>query len=133
MRVPLSTLRGGFGDGTAELKRWGKVEELANPKRLLLDFDQGRTPSLRAVWAACRIVGVRPEWVRHDRTKRGWHVVIQLRESLLPGEQIALQAVMGSDRRRETLNLMRAVAVRRADPGVKWRNRWQLLFSEKVR
>ena len=115
------------------MRRWGRVEELANPRHLLLDYDRAKTPSLRDVYRVARIAGFGVEWVRHDRTRRGWHVVIRTDRKLLPAEQVALQAILGSDPRRELLNIMRVIAIRRRDPGVEWRGRWNILFSGKLK
>lgn len=72
---------------------------------------------------------INPTWIRHDRTKRGWHVSVRLSKSLSPAEIVALQAVLGSDPRRESLNLMRVIFQR-------WERapqRWNLLYREKLR
>jgi len=44
-------------------------------------------------------------------------------------ELVALQFALGSDRRRETLNLMRVMS-RPSDP--KGRNRWNILYERKL-
>lgn len=100
---------------------------------MLCDFDFRHGPSLRPFWAVCRIVGLRIKRIRLDRTARGWHTVLYIQESLTPSETVALQAILGSDDRREALNLMRVIAIRQRDPGGFWRDRWNLLFSEKLR
>jgi hypothetical protein len=82
--------------------------------------------------AVLRTIGLRPMWLRTDRTRRGWHVIIRLTRSLRPAETVAVQALLGSDSRRESLNLMRAISVQRRDPGPFWRRRWNLLFSYKL-
>jgi hypothetical protein len=82
--------------------------------------------------AVLRTIGLRPQWLRTDRTRRGWHVIIKLTRSLLPAETVAVQALLGSDSRRESLNLMRAISVQRRDPGAFWRRRWNLLFTYKL-
>lgn len=98
----------------------------------MLDFDFRRVPRLSSIWAVCRIVGLRPIWIRTDRTRKGWHVVIRLRQSLSNAEIVAAQAIMGSDNRREALNLMRAIAIRQRDPGPTFRDRWNLLYENKL-
>ena len=113
-------------------RRFGIVKELARPDRLLLDFDFRRVPRLRSIWAVCRIVGLRPAWIRTDRTRHGWHAVIQLCAPLTNAEIVACQAIMGSDSRREALNLMRVIAIRQRDPGPAWRDRWNILFERKL-
>jgi len=52
---------------------------------------------------------------------------------MLPAELVAFQACCGSDQRRETLNLMRVLAIRKTPiTSPFWRDRWNLLFSEKL-
>ena len=58
--------------------------------------------------------------------------MIRLTRALAPAETVAVQALLGSDSRREALNLMRAMSVSRRDPGAFWRRRWNLLFSYKL-
>jgi hypothetical protein len=84
------------------------------------------------MFAVLRTIGLRPVWVRTDRTRRGWHVRIRLTRRLLPAETVALQALLGSDDRRECLNLMRVMSLARQDPGPYFRRRWNLLFKEKL-
>lgn len=65
------------------------------------------------------------------RTKKGWHIEIHLGTSLQPGETVAAQVLCGSDRKRETLNLMRVLGLKNA-PAF-WRKRWNILYAEKLR
>ena len=71
--------------------------------------------------------------VADRRTRRGWHVAITLRDALEPAEIVALQSCLGSDRRREALNLMRVIGLRRTH-GIDsfWFERWNLLYREKL-
>ena len=73
--------------------------------KVLCDFDKPKVPSLLRLWELLRIGGYNPRWLRLDRTRRGWHAVIPLR--LPKAETIALQAILGSDPRREAFNLRR--------------------------
>jgi hypothetical protein len=109
------------------------VDDTARPTLLLCDYDFRRVPRLRPMFAVLRTIGLRPAWVRTDRTRRGWHVIIRLTRALLPAETVAVQTLLGSDSRRESLNLMRAMSVARNKPSKFWRGRWNLLFSYKLR
>lgn len=109
------------------------MDDTASPTLLLCDYDFRRVPRLRPMFAVLRTIGLRPAWVRTDRTRRGWHVIIKLTRALLPAETVAVQTLLGSDSRRESLNLMRAMSVARTNPGKFWRGRWNLLFSYKLR
>lgn len=130
------------------LKRFGVTEETARPDRLLLDFDlprvfQRRRLTLRAarkmcpisiVRAVCSKVGLHPIALRYDRTARGFHVVVFLpwSERLTRAEIVAMQACLGSDPWRESLNLSRVRALRQFGAPPAFRSRWNLLFREKL-
>jgi hypothetical protein len=108
--------------------RWGVTAELKASTDLrtsFCDYDRPRPPSLRWLYAIARVVHVRPVWVRYDRTRRGWHVLIRWSRTWAPAELVALQAVLGSDPMREGLNLMRVMRHPRAST-------WNLLFSRKL-
>lgn len=99
----------------------------------MLDYDTRAVPRLQRIWAICRIVGLRPSTIRTDKTARGWHVLVWLDKRLTSGELAAFQALCQSDWKREALNLMRIVSIRRARirDGF-WASRWNILFSEKL-
>lgn len=61
------------------------------------------------------------------RTRHGWHVMLTVRETLEPLEVVAIQAIAGSDWRRESFNTMRV----RAWPKLSrfWRARWNTLYE----
>jgi hypothetical protein len=65
--------------------------------------------------------------VCYERTARGWHVVIGLSISITPIETVALQAILGSDPRRESLNLMRVLYGGGSD------KRWNILYKRKLK
>lgn len=114
------------------------IRKTADPYELLLDFDfphdayrRRRGPKLGPMWVTLRTCKLTPRFVEYRRTRKGWHVVIRLWRKLEPAETVAVQAVLGSDRRREGLNLMRVLCMRRAGASDFWRIRWNLLFSHK--
>lgn len=67
-------------------------------------------------------------------TKRGNHVVVNAewpdKKELTPAETVALQLLLGSDPKREAMNLMRAHSL--GDAPDFWRDRWNVLYSEKI-
>lgn len=71
-----------------------------------------------------------PLSLRLDRTRRGWHVLVQLAVRLYPAETVALQLALGSDPNREVLNLRRALALRGLRSGERYQ-RFNLLFERK--
>lgn len=106
-------------------KPWGLVKVRGDRKTILCDYDSERPPQLARIWRVLIRVGLPPAFVRYDRTRRGWHVVIRVRRALTSGELVALQFACGSDPKRERYNLYRIIA------GARPRD-WNLLFSEKL-
>lgn len=91
-----------------------------------------RGPSAHAMFVALRIVGVGIREMCYRRTRKGWHVILRLQfyRTFSAAEIVALQFCLGSDRRRETLNLMRVLSMRNKS---EWeRQRFNLLFREKI-
>lgn len=129
--------------------RCGVVAETRKANRALLDYDtrthghcgrirhasrrhRVRLPRLAALLETLRIVGVAPRAIGYQRSRHGWHVTIDLRNRLLPAEQVALQCLLGSDVRRERLNLMRVIGLRTIGAPATWKNRWNLFYSRKL-
>lgn len=99
--------------------------------KLLLDFD-GPIPA-RFDWQlaeVCRCLVLKCQWWRVSRSKRGWHICVSLKGRIAPISVVAIQAILGSDWRREMFNLYRARRLRRMDPW--WRDKWNVLYSTKV-
>jgi|ERR1700674_2346138 len=116
--------------------QWGtvaEIETLGDSKTLLLDFDMAcPVPRLVPFLARLRIIGLRARWVSYRRTAHGWHVEIGINASLTPSELVAAQAVLGSDLRRETMNLRRAISLRVHKHSRFWRKRWNIFFLRKL-
>jgi hypothetical protein len=110
----------------------GIIKEYANPQKIFLDFDFRRTPKLLPVFTVLRMCGLHVQYMRDDRTRKGWHRIIKVREKLSPAELVALQACLGSDRRREGLNLMRLLRTRKRGLSNFERGRWNILYSRKL-
>jgi hypothetical protein len=79
----------------------------------------------------CHITGLSVRWVRWDRTQNGWHVVIKVSQKLTLSETIAAQAILGSDRKREMLNLARCISIRKR-PSRYWEQRANILYEKKL-
>jgi hypothetical protein len=119
-----------FENGLICFARWGVLKETANPTVTLLDFDFPRAPRIRPFYAVAHILSERIEWIRYDRTRRGWHVIIKWKRKFEPLATVALQAVLGSDGRREALNLKRVLSVPEGPGDAK--RKWNLLYHYKV-
>lgn len=133
-RTHSASLLGGYFTKDVSDYRFGVIDHVADPHVAYLDIDRRACPSLRPVWIVLRSLGLRPVWIKLRRSRRGWHVVIRLRgPALNPLAIVALQAVCGSDARRETLNLMRVLNIERHGASQFWRARWNILYREKVR
>lgn len=130
--------RGAHSENSSKLEtprlRFGIVKQFGADSLVMLDYDTRAVPRLQRIWAVCRIVGLRPVRIRTDRTTRGWHVLVWLDKRLTSGELACLQSLCRSDWKREALNLMRIVSIRRGRirDGF-WSKRWNLLYAEKLR
>lgn len=71
-----------------------------------IDIDRAKF-SYQKIIDQLRTINVSPKWIRLDRTNRGWHVIIPHAANVSPLEEIAVQAILGSDRKREAMNLRR--------------------------
>lgn len=117
----------------SQLTRIGILKETTNDTLAFVDLDGRRYPRFGPIWAVCRIAHIRPTTIRCDRTRHGWHLVIRFTRRLLPAELVAFQACVGSDPRREALNLMRVIAIRtKRIRSAFWRRRWNLLYAAKL-
>lgn len=127
---------GNRSNATKPRWQWGTIaiiETLGDSKTLLLDYDMARpVPRLAPLLSRLRVIGLRARWFSYRRTKHGWHVEIGIDSALTPSELVAAQAVLGSDLRRETMNLRRAISLRVHKHSRFWRARWNILFREKL-
>lgn len=126
---------GRFTTGDFRLERWGRLEKTgqSDAKNLYLDFDFTRAPKVRPILAVLRITDIRASWIEYIRTRRGWHITVRVRDELEPSYTVALQALMGSDNRRECLNLRRVRGMAHKRASKFWKKRWNILFSGKLK
>jgi hypothetical protein len=103
---------------------------------LYLDFDNpiNLEELDKAIYNVAQMSGIKLERLAVHNTKRGNHVIVSAewldRKELTPAETVALQLLLGSDPKREALNLMRAHNL--GDAPDFWRDRWNVLYSEKL-
>lgn len=90
--------------------------------RLGADFDD-------RLWWVLMTLEWPVDFVSYYRTRRGWHVEVRVRRRVHPWRIVAVQAVLGSDYRREAFNLRRTARWR--DLPAVARARWNVLFSNK--
>jgi len=123
---------GRFYEGTFRFERCGQIENRASREIFCCDYDTGRTaPNYRGICGVLRWLGFVPYEVQYSRTRKGWHVLIAHNGRCTPSEIVAVQFALGSDPRRETLNLMRVLRIGTAPRF--WRKRFNILYSEKLR
>jgi hypothetical protein len=103
----------------------GVVKQYANPYLTMCDFDGTWRPSLSRIMRLGQMCQMLPVYIREDKTRHGWHMLIEWNRKLAAIEQVAIQAVLGSDLQRETYNLARVMSGKRSD-------RWNLLFEHKL-
>ena len=113
---------------------FGRLKRAGDARTALVDWDFPKNryrrvngPSITPLHRVLRILGIRHRFILLERTRKGWHGTIRLSRKLSPAEMVALQFAFGSDPRRETLNLRRAICAKR------WHRRMNLLFKEKIR
>lgn len=108
----------------------GLVEAYARPDTTMCDYDEPKPLALicETQWKLAREFGIRPLWIRQDRTTRGWHVTTRWNRKFSPAEIVALQCLMGSDPVRERFNLLRVFSGQAES-----NKRWNLLFAHKLK
>ena len=99
---------------------------------LKLDFD-GRFPRDYACRLAfvTRVHRLRVVTERIDKTRHGYHVVLVVAGAVAFWRVVMLQALLGSDWKRETFNSRRAIAWRNV-PAF-WRDRGNVLYNRHYR
>ena len=88
--------------------------------------------ALGEIMRRLRRAGYRPSWLSECRSRsgRGWHVVMRVRPAPTSAtEVVALQALLGSDARREACNLYRALSMSSAPQWM--RDRWNVLYTRE--
>jgi len=103
----------------------GLVKAYARKDTTYCDYDTEEIPDCGEVHKLAHDLGIVPLFIRDDRTARGWHRTVRWNRTFQPGEIIALQLAMGSDRRRELFNLLRVLSGEDS-------KRWNLLFDHKL-
>lgn len=80
-----------------------------------------------------RVCRLRVDYVRVNRSGsgRGWHVVVGIGGRVAPLRVVLVQALLGSDWKRELFNTRRAMSVRRTSPF--WRERANVLYVRHYR
>lgn len=91
------------------------------------DYDGALPRDLsKRIALVCRAHGLRVEVVRIRKTVRGWHVRITVRRRVAFWRVVLVQALLGSDWKRELYNSRRAIAWRSV-PAF-WRDRANVLY-----
>lgn len=95
--------------------------------RIMCDYD-GRIPAdlTERLQMIVRVERLRVEFVRIDRTRHGYHMVVECRNRIAPMRLVLIQALLGSDWKREAFNAQR-VKWLRSIPTF-WRSRWNVLY-----
>lgn len=104
---------------------------------LYLDFDDALDEErfnvhVKMISSMCSIV---LDTKAIHKTERGVHVILTAewhdKKPLEPTEIVCLQILLGSDFKREAFNLLRAHNL--GDAPAFWQDRWNVLYTEKVR
>ena len=106
------------------------MEEFAEADKTLCDYDGAMPRNIaQRVFALAGMIGAKPLWIRQDRTRRGWHLIVKWDQEFTPAELTAIQAILGSDPNREALNLSR---VRAGIETAGQQRCWNILYRRKV-
>lgn len=103
----------------------GVVRYYAEPDLTLCDYDTPQAPTWFTIANLARSLDLKPIAIEYHRTKRGWHLAVKWSRRMKPGEIVAIQVLLGSDRGREVFNLRRVLSG-------KTDRRWNLLFEFKL-
>lgn len=113
----------------------GFVKEYSDAHNILCDFDGdsdllgGPLRRLASVHTLARYCQAKVVYFRLDKTENGWHAIIRFDRKLPRLAIVACQAILGSDPKREMLNLSRAL-----QPMNRFSMfRWNILFASKLR
>lgn len=99
---------------------------------LKCDFDTTIPRAFMArVAFVCRVQRCSVLWLEVHATRRGYHVIIVVRGRISFQRVVLIQALLGSDWKRELFNSRRATAWRNV-PAF-WRNRANVLYSRHHR
>lgn len=105
----------------------GVVRWYGESRLILCDYDFREPPGLPEIWARLGRLKYKAVFVEYHKTERGWHVTIELNRRMRKDHRIALQAILGSDPKREAFNLARQMTkLGRAS------ERSNLLFERKL-
>lgn len=112
------------------IKKFGVIKELADSHTTLLDFDNPipRNWYIKLLWVS-RTIHAKPIYCRTDKTKHGYHIIVKWDREWSDYQILALQSILGSDYRREALNLFRLDNSPQT-PAAK--QRWNILYERKV-
>jgi hypothetical protein len=118
-------LRKALKERRAFIGEAGIVKQYADPFLTMCDYDGKWRPSIVRIMRVATMLRLKPRMIREDKTRRGWHILIEWNRRLSPLEQVAIQCVLGSDIQRETYNLARVMSGKQSP-------RWNLLFERKI-
>jgi hypothetical protein len=74
----------------------------------------------------CAVLTLHRKALCVTRTRHGWHVIVQVSETIHPQGIVAIQAICGSDWRRETYTLQKARRLHAVD--AYWRDRFNTTY-----
>jgi len=115
---------------------------------LYLDFDEpiNADDIEKRIYNIASMVQINLELKAIHPTRRGHHVIVSAEwkakpipasyvapkalYELTPAETVAMQLLLGSDPKREAFNLLRAHSL--GDAPEFWRDRWNVLYAEKI-
>ena len=91
---------------------------------LMIDIDDSSPPDILRMRGLLSLCGIRPIELRYRRSSsmEGWHVIVELPFILPDMEILCLQAILGSDSKREAFNYLRFSDENMPETWRKWSN-----------
>lgn len=107
--------------------RLGRVKRFGAPDLVLCDFDAPQVPDVERIERILDTIAERPLWYLWEPTAHGLHLTIRLARPLDAWQILCLQALLGSDWRREAMNWFRLYC---SQDKSNWR--WNVLYEYKL-
>jgi hypothetical protein len=108
--------------------RGGVVDRYGDAYTTLHDYDGREPPTVDEIRHIAGILRVKVEALEYSASRRGSHLAITWGAKWEPWQIVVIQAILGSDPKREAYNLLRLMSG--ADVAKNWR--WNFLFSRKL-
>lgn len=135
--MPLALLRRSLRKGVLRFEKFGELDYglMSLPYRYTAFVDYDSKEEVRGipeVYSLARVIGLLPTSVCYKKTRRGWHLAVTFAEKFTDVELIAIQAMLGDDSFRVSLNFMRYWQSKGKKVPEFWKKRSNILYRKKL-